>query len=175
MPPTIVYVHGISNQPPKDVLKLEWDTALLGRSAGAGSVMAYWADLRYPKPSGVPDAAGPEARERPGCRGRRGGRRPLLRPGGAGRRDPGRGGRRAGRGRARARGHGGCRRPGRARAGRPARTPGSSRWRTPRTPPSAATPRRRPAVDRPSSGPAPATSRRCRCPSRRARRCSAPW
>jgi hypothetical protein len=59
MPPTIVYVHGISNQPPKDLLKLAWDDALLGRSAGSGSVMAYWADLRYPTPAGAPDAAGP--------------------------------------------------------------------------------------------------------------------
>ena len=63
MPPTIVYVHGISNQPPKDVLKLEWDDALLGHSAGSGSVMAYWADLRYPTPAGAPDAVVPEGLE----------------------------------------------------------------------------------------------------------------
>jgi hypothetical protein len=63
MPPTIVYVHGISNQPPKDLLKLAWDDALLGHSAGSGSVMAYWADLRYPTPAGEPDAVGPDGLE----------------------------------------------------------------------------------------------------------------
>jgi hypothetical protein len=63
MSPTIVYVHGIGNKPPRDALKLQWDQALLGRDAGAGSVMAYWADLRYPKRDGAesPEDGGNEA------------------------------------------------------------------------------------------------------------------
>jgi hypothetical protein len=61
MSPTVVYVHGIGNQPPKDAQKLEWDRALLDRDAGTGSVMAYWADLRYPKPAGALESPGDEA------------------------------------------------------------------------------------------------------------------
>lgn len=48
--PTVVYVHGIGNQPAADVLKRRWDIALFGAPAGAQSVLAYWADLRYPQP-----------------------------------------------------------------------------------------------------------------------------
>jgi subtilisin family serine protease len=39
---TIVFVHGIANKPPPDVLKLQWDKALLGFDLGERSRMAYW-------------------------------------------------------------------------------------------------------------------------------------
>lgn len=52
MQPTVVYVHGNGNQPPESVLKQLWDEALFGAPVGARSVLAYWADLRYPHPEG---------------------------------------------------------------------------------------------------------------------------
>lgn len=49
---TIVYVHGIANKPPADVLKCQWDHALFGFDLGDRSRLAYWVDrVRYPHPS----------------------------------------------------------------------------------------------------------------------------
>lgn len=39
---TIVFIHGIGNKPPPEVLKLQWDRALLGFDLGERSRMAYW-------------------------------------------------------------------------------------------------------------------------------------
>src|SRR5262245_947105 len=39
---TIVFVHGIGNKPPPEVLKYQWDRALLGFDLGERSRMAYW-------------------------------------------------------------------------------------------------------------------------------------
>lgn len=51
---TIVYVHGIGNKPPADVLKCQWDTALFGHGLGDRSRMAYWVNRTYYP---VPDEA----------------------------------------------------------------------------------------------------------------------
>jgi subtilisin family serine protease len=49
---TIIYVHGIANKPPADVLKCQWDQALFGFDLGDRSRLAYWVDrVRYPQPS----------------------------------------------------------------------------------------------------------------------------
>jgi len=61
---TVVYVHGIANKPPEDVLKCQWDRALFGHSMGDRTRMAYWVNrTRYPVPSpgecGDPDAIRP--------------------------------------------------------------------------------------------------------------------
>lgn len=49
---TVIYVHGIGNQPPADALKRQWDLALFRRDMGARTRMAYWVDRRrYPKPA----------------------------------------------------------------------------------------------------------------------------
>jgi hypothetical protein len=56
MPPTVVYVHGNGNQPSASALKNSWDGALFGAPAAGRSVMAYWADLRYPDPLPDPGA-----------------------------------------------------------------------------------------------------------------------
>ncbi|MEI7940264.1 MAG: S8 family peptidase [Verrucomicrobiota bacterium] len=47
---TIVFVHGIGNKPPPEVLKLQWDRALFGFDLGERSRMAYWVnrDLHGP-------------------------------------------------------------------------------------------------------------------------------
>ncbi|HOW63728.1 MAG TPA: S8 family peptidase [Candidatus Paceibacterota bacterium] len=48
---TIIYVHGIGNKPPADVLKCQWDTALFGFDLGERSRLAYWVNrLLYPEP-----------------------------------------------------------------------------------------------------------------------------
>lgn len=44
---TIVYVHGIGNKPPADVLKCIWDRALFGFDLGERSRMAYWVSREY--------------------------------------------------------------------------------------------------------------------------------
>jgi len=49
----VVYVHGNGNKVRADLLKRQWDQALFGRDAGAGSRMAYWAPLLHPEP--LPD------------------------------------------------------------------------------------------------------------------------
>ena len=55
MAPTVIYVHGIGNQPPADALKRDWDLALFGRDMGVATRMAYWVNRRrYPRP--VPPA-----------------------------------------------------------------------------------------------------------------------
>jgi len=48
---TVIYIHGIGNKPPADVLRCQWDQALFGRSMGERTRMAYWVDRqRYPVP-----------------------------------------------------------------------------------------------------------------------------
>ncbi len=39
---TIIYIHGLANKPPEDVLKRQWDRALFGFDLGERSRMAYW-------------------------------------------------------------------------------------------------------------------------------------
>lgn len=39
---TIVFVHGIGNKPPENLLKQQWDKALFGFDLGERSRMAYW-------------------------------------------------------------------------------------------------------------------------------------
>ncbi len=39
---TIVYIHGIGNKPTEDVLRCQWDHALMGFGLGERSRMAYW-------------------------------------------------------------------------------------------------------------------------------------
>ena len=49
---TIVYVHGIGNKPPADILKCQWDDALFGFNLGERSRLAYWVNrISYPEPS----------------------------------------------------------------------------------------------------------------------------
>lgn len=48
---TVVYIHGIGNKPPAEVLRGQWDMALFGRNMGERTRMAYWVDReRYPTP-----------------------------------------------------------------------------------------------------------------------------
>jgi pimeloyl-ACP methyl ester carboxylesterase len=49
---TIIHVHGIGNKPPAEVLKCQWDTALMGFDLGERSRLAYWVNRAYyPEPS----------------------------------------------------------------------------------------------------------------------------
>jgi len=49
---TLIYVHGIANKPPADILKCQWDQALFGFNLGERSRMAYWVNrVLYPQPS----------------------------------------------------------------------------------------------------------------------------
>lgn len=69
---TVVYVHGIGNKPPADILCCQWDRALFGRPLAERSRLAYWVDRdRYPVPEsgtcansdiGLPGPAGMAAR-----------------------------------------------------------------------------------------------------------------
>jgi hypothetical protein len=60
---TVVYVHGIDNKPPADVLKCQWDRALFDIEQGDRSRMAYWVDrTRYPTPLNETCAAGDKVR-----------------------------------------------------------------------------------------------------------------
>ena len=66
----VVYVHGNGNKVREELLKRQWDLALFGRDAGAGSRMAYWAPLLHPEPLPDPEfdeaeQPGPMARRRP--------------------------------------------------------------------------------------------------------------
>ena len=45
--PLVLYVHGIGNQPPPEVLKREWDLALFGKEMGDRTRMAYWSDILH--------------------------------------------------------------------------------------------------------------------------------
>ncbi len=48
---TVVYIHGIGNKPPAEVLRCQWDRALFGRAMGERTRMAYWVNReRYPSP-----------------------------------------------------------------------------------------------------------------------------
>jgi subtilisin family serine protease len=49
---TIIYVHGIGNKPPADILKCQWDEALFGFNLGERSRLAYWVNrIFYPEPT----------------------------------------------------------------------------------------------------------------------------
>ncbi|MGH7230470.1 MAG: hypothetical protein ACREJU_03825 [Nitrospiraceae bacterium] len=48
--PTVIYIHGIGNQPAPSVLKRQWDQALFKVDMGERTRMAYWADIRNPQP-----------------------------------------------------------------------------------------------------------------------------
>ncbi len=49
---TIIYVHGIGNKPPADILKCQWDEALVGFNLGERSRLAYWVNrILYPRPT----------------------------------------------------------------------------------------------------------------------------
>lgn len=49
---TIVYIHGIGNKPPPEILKCQWDEALFGFSLGERSRLAYWVNrIFYPEAS----------------------------------------------------------------------------------------------------------------------------
>jgi hypothetical protein len=43
--PTVVYVHGAGNKPPRDDLKRAWDLDLFGQDMGDQTRMAHYADL----------------------------------------------------------------------------------------------------------------------------------
>ncbi|WP_372191005.1 S8 family serine peptidase [Xanthomonas axonopodis pv. desmodiigangetici] len=46
---TVIYIHGIGNKPPADVLRCQWDKALFGRPMGERTRLAYWVNReRYP-------------------------------------------------------------------------------------------------------------------------------
>ena len=47
---TVIYIHGIGNKPPQDVLKCQWDHALFGFDLGERSRLAYWVDRAYHGP-----------------------------------------------------------------------------------------------------------------------------
>ena len=48
---TIVYVHGIANKPPANILKCQWDHALYEFDLGERSRLAYWVNRdTYPIP-----------------------------------------------------------------------------------------------------------------------------
>ncbi|KAB7763449.1 S8 family peptidase [Xanthomonas maliensis] len=48
---TVIYIHGIGNKPPADVLRCQWDKALFGRPMGERTRLAYWVNRdRYPVP-----------------------------------------------------------------------------------------------------------------------------
>jgi subtilisin family serine protease len=64
---TIVYIHGIGNKPPADVLKCQWDTALYGHSLGDRSRMAYWVNRAYyPQPEAATCADEDRSVDQPG-------------------------------------------------------------------------------------------------------------
>ncbi|WP_223121547.1 hypothetical protein, partial [Pseudomonas viridiflava] len=46
---TVIYIHGIGNKPPAEVLRCQWDKALFGRPMGERTRLAYWVNReRYP-------------------------------------------------------------------------------------------------------------------------------
>ncbi len=61
---TVVYVHGIGNKPPADVLKCIWDRALFGFDLGEHSRMAYWVNRStFPAPEAADSQASDYADE----------------------------------------------------------------------------------------------------------------
>ncbi|MFF9628088.1 hypothetical protein [Streptomyces fradiae] len=68
MRPRIVYVHGCGPKPRADLLRAEWDRALLGRDANGTSHLAYWAPLLHPEP--LPDREPDPMEGRPGAAAR---------------------------------------------------------------------------------------------------------
>ncbi|HZA82989.1 MAG TPA: hypothetical protein VFC13_16205 [Actinomycetes bacterium] len=51
--PTVVYVHGAGNKPPRDNLRLAWDLDLFGRDMGQRTRMAHYADLLHATPGAI--------------------------------------------------------------------------------------------------------------------------
>jgi hypothetical protein len=59
--PTVVYVHGAGNKPPRDNLKLAWDLDPFGRDMGQRTRMAHYADLLHARPGAIgADACTPD-------------------------------------------------------------------------------------------------------------------
>ncbi|WOI61845.1 hypothetical protein [Streptomyces fradiae] len=92
MRPRIVYVHGCGPKPRAELLRAEWDRALLGRDANGTSFLAYWAPLLHPEP--LPDREPDPMEGRPGAAARAeagavGGRDAGAGSGAAGGRDAG--------------------------------------------------------------------------------------
>jgi len=68
---TIVYIHGIGNKPTEDVLRCQWDRALMGFGLGERSRMAYWCQSERhgpPSPDTCQDADAIAARSDRGGR-----------------------------------------------------------------------------------------------------------
>lgn len=60
---TLIYIHGIGNKPPEDVVKCQWDRALFGFELGERSRLAYWVNrVFYPNPSDVTCQSGDTTR-----------------------------------------------------------------------------------------------------------------
>jgi hypothetical protein len=55
--PTVVYVHGAGNKPPRDDLKRAWDLDLFGRDMGQRTRMAHYADLLHATPGAIGEDA----------------------------------------------------------------------------------------------------------------------
>jgi hypothetical protein len=51
--PTVVYVHGAGNKPPRDDLKRAWDLDLFGQDMGDQTRMAHYADLLHATPGSI--------------------------------------------------------------------------------------------------------------------------
>ncbi len=51
--PTVIYVHGAGNKPPREELKLAWDLDLFGRDMGEATRMAHYADLLHRAPGTI--------------------------------------------------------------------------------------------------------------------------
>ena len=51
--PTVIYLHGAGNKPPRDALKLAWDQDLFERDMAGRTRMAYYADILFPQPASI--------------------------------------------------------------------------------------------------------------------------
>jgi hypothetical protein len=59
--PTVIYLHGAGNKPPRDALKRAWDQDLFDRDMADRTRMAYYADILFPRPASIgPDACTPD-------------------------------------------------------------------------------------------------------------------
>lgn len=56
--PTVIYIHGAGNKPPRDDLKRTWDQDLFGRDMGQRTRMAHYADLLHAQPGAIGSDAG---------------------------------------------------------------------------------------------------------------------
>jgi peptidase S41-like protein len=51
--PTVIYLHGAGNKPPRDALKRAWDQDLFERDMATRTRMAYYADVLFPQPASI--------------------------------------------------------------------------------------------------------------------------